>query len=283
MAKKKKNSSISSSTYFNKGQTVQFYPDFVAPRTFFFESLRSNDNPKAQSILQIGENRININQLDDSLNEEQFLTSTLEAIEFLKRAAQETLNNEKRIFEECIVPLCQGTEYEAQCNACFSGNTVDYINFLALINKLVDDSDTAINLLNDLYESMKNYNDLSNDIITTDDYTEIRSHYNDFSTQIKNQAAIEKKKIVSDKAKIFANQLEIYSSLSQRNPETTNQNILMLKNFLIDHSSDVFSGKKKQYDIHNTTSYMTELISAAQEFILAYQDLLNRSINTTFY
>lgn len=266
-------------THFNEGQTIQFYPDFVGPRTFFFESLRENENPEAQRILKIGENMININQLDGSLNEEEFLKTTLEAMEFLKRAAQDTLKNERRIFEEKIVPLCKGTEYEQQCNECFKNNNVDYINFLALINKLTNKSKEAMTLLNDLYDSMKNYNDLANTIITTDDYAQIKTNYGNISTQVKNKAEQEAKKIVSDKAKIFANQLKIY----QNQLDNNNDNINTLKNFLSTHVSELFSNSTKKYQMRSTNIYMTELISSALEFILAYQDLLKIATNQNTY
>lgn len=258
---------------------LKFYPDFVGPRTFFFNSLYEKDSIEAQNLLNLGHQYIDIdNQLD--FDENDFLQETYKAIEFLRQSAEQALKNEQRIFEQKIWPICKNTKYESQCKACFQGDTVDYDQFLALINELTHNTEEAKSLLKDLYESMNNYNEIAQEFIKDKTYTEIKQNYGDITTQIKIKSIEDKKKIVSDRAEIFAKQLKIYNDVTENK---TNDNVNYLKNFLSLHFSDLFKKGTKEY--HNPRQkdiYMTELISSALEFIAAHKDLMSETNKNTY-
>lgn len=257
----------------------EFYPQSVPQRAFFFSSLREKTNPEAQRILAIGESRINMS-LQQNFDEQDFLQETYAAIDFLKQAAEMTLANEHKIFEEKIIPACKGTKYEQLARECFQDKQVDYPKLLSLINLLNDDTNEAIILTNDLYNSMKNFNEIANEIIANQPYTEIKTQYNNITTQVKDNAKQNQKKIVSEKAKIFAAQLDIYKNITK---DKKNDNISFLKDFLFAHFYDLFTKSTKQYkNPRQKDIYMTELISAATEFIAAHK-LLNNDDNPDYY
>ena len=257
----------------------EFYPQFIPQRAFFFSSLREKTNPEAQRILAIGESRVNIS-LQQNFDEQDFLQETYAAIEFLKQATEMTLANERKIFEEKIIPACKGTKYEQLARECFQDKKVDYPKLLSLINLLNNDTNEAILLANDLYNSMENFNEIVNEIIENQSYTEIKTQYGDIVTQVKDTAKKNKIKIVSEKAKIFAAQLDIYRNIAK---DEKNDNINFLKDFLFTHLYDLLTKCTKKYNNPRQTDlYITELISAATEFIAAHK-LLNSVYNPNYY
>ena len=110
--------------------------------------------------------------------------------------------NEIKLYNEKIKPLLsqiKDGKYKALEN-CISENSVDYIEFMALIKLLEDDSQENLKLLNEYAEQLRKFSTAAQELTKNKSYTEIKTQRGEISGEVQTKLPTSTK---SELANIF--------------------------------------------------------------------------------
>ena len=178
------------------------------PRFFYFKSLLNENDPQAQKLANSAIDQIN-NFGEDKFDDYQFLEATNAGIELLYEMYEFEKANEIRLIKEKIQPLAQkykNGQY-SQLAECVSGDEIDYISFMTLLQKLTDDTDAYQHQLEDLLQVMKDYNETAETVLkqkNITNFTDFQRRRNEITADIRLPENAQGKKLTSDLANCHA-------------------------------------------------------------------------------
>ena len=178
------------------------------PRFFYFKSLLNHSNPEAQQLANSATGQINAFG-DDKFNDQDFLNTTKASIELLYNMYIFEKNNEIRLIREKIQPLAnryKNGKYNKLAD-CISGDKIDYISFMTLLQKLTDDTDAYQHQLEDLLKVMKDYNETADNVLKQKkitNFTDFQRHRNEITADVRLPENAKDKKLTSDLANCHA-------------------------------------------------------------------------------
>lgn len=208
----------------NTAYDINFGP---GTRFFFFKSLieKAKYNNKANNILQQANSVIQMNGENSSINEQEFLNSTIAAIQFLKNMADFELQNEIALFNSKIAPLLSG-KYAA-FKDCYTPTNVDYPRFMSLLKLLEDDNHEAFLQLQEMGLKMKKYNETITPYLADyDTLTKFKQHKREITIDSKKK--FKESTIIADEMANTLDNYDQHSSITEEEYNYIKENIFSM-------------------------------------------------------
>ena len=218
------------------------YPQNIGPGTrfFFFNSLKRSAeiNEEAAATLEAAESIIfgGPNKLDEKVQQASILNAINNSITFLENMANFEAENERKVFEQQLMPLTNDPKY-SKFKEIYQEDNINYPLLLTFINILNQDIDEMKVLFQDLKQTTTNFNKAAKKIIQGKkyDYTEIQRHRGQLTTEARTLANEMGLKINSEVSEIGASLIRDISSsqkqIEEQGRELIEQNIIsMLQN-----------------------------------------------------
>ena len=248
---------------------------------FFFVSLLTSSLPGARKAIGYGNAAFNIEE-QTSLMNGQWDAEMAALRGKIQGFQQYEASNEIKIFEEAIKPLLKlNPDKYKDFMSIADGNVIDYPKFLTLLNILDTDIDTAKFLLDDMYDTMNEFNKSINKIVTDRIKESGRSQYDELTKNRRDIVAEAREKLkgksLSATSRNLANAIEDFNNL--KNTGTANYGEL---DALIEQM--VLSGQKTMpisqtsTNLAKTNETRLQILQRIREYASAYQVSVNEMI-----
>ena len=259
-------------------------------RFFFFNSLLTCTLPGAQQAISYGNAAFNIQEQTNLMNG-QWNEEMSKLLTTLKGFQQHEEGNEIKLFKEVIKPLLElNPDKYNDFMDVIEGDTINYPKFLALLNILDTDIETASYLIKDMYSTTKAFNEKVETIITTDENININSQYEDFIgrrndiiTEIRAQLGaegIESYSLISKNMAAVAEDLDSLNKNKNINVNDLDSLIIQLLNS--NQSSIKISNTKTK--LAQTNEIRLQMLQRIRQYAAAYQlsinDMIKKMLNT---
>ena len=265
------------------------YPENIGPGTrfFFFNSLyRSAEiNPDNAAPVLTAAKQILFggpNGLDEKIYQDSIMESIQNAIDFLENMANFEATNERRAFEQQLLPLINSNPEYSKFKNIFNENKIDYpllLTFINIVNKDIDEVKTS---LHDLNQTTTNFNKMTNSLIKENEYdfTKIEQNRNELITEARLAASDAELKITSDVAEIGASLIRditaIQNSSEQRAKELIEQKVI---DMLINNQKTIQLSSEAQTGLTAVLMSKIRKIAAATQTIKGTQNKLKSLLN----
>lgn len=217
------------------------YPENIGPGTrfFFFNSLRKSAeiNPdEAEPVLYAAEKVIfgGPNGLDEKTQQASIMATIENSINFLEQMTVFEADNERRIFEQQLLPIINSDSKYSTFKNIYKDNEIDYPLLLVFINTLNQDIEETKILFHDLKETTTNFNKMAHQIIENKKYnfTEIERHRGQIVTDARILASEQGLKVTSDIAEIGASLIRDITNeqgtIEERGRKLIEQNVIQM-------------------------------------------------------